>query len=386
MQRLSVLTVLAALALASGCATPWQKIQTKHVTLYTDMEPGYEEVLRSLEQGHAILASSFFSNAQLPQRVEVLFIDDVPFTSLFGTYRDGVALEKAPGSSGIGSDGLLVLRPMTAGRESEVSTGAGYVSHDQSTGTLSDTKGANITKDNGIAGSGISTNDRRSADANAAGRAAFEMLAHAYLQKAMPNAPLWFREAFANYVREARYNVAGDMSVACFGYVPKLAQNTVLLEPGKLWSASWDQYGSEYRSWLPFSGQMFIDYVISGDGGAHRDKLGTFVTALAEGKDAPATLNASFGWNDDALFTKLKEHVQNVKQLAGKTQARGDCPLGFRVTSSEMPDSSEPQKTEADQQKIQALMSALESVPDREGYQEYYPADVLERKPSGKKR
>jgi hypothetical protein len=130
---------------------------------------------------------------------------------------------------------------------------------------------------------------------------------------------------------------------------------------------------------------MFLDYVLHGDGGAYRDKLGPFVTALAEGKPADQVVTASFGWNDAALSTKLKDHVQTVKQLAGNAQARGACPLGFRVVSTEAPDTAEPRKAEADQQAIQALMSAIESLPERDGYQEYYPIDVIER-PRKKKR
>lgn len=383
MQRLAVYTALGALAVASGCATPWQKIQTKHVTLYTDSEFGHEEVLRSLEQGRAMLASSFFANTPLPDRVDVLFVDDVPFNSLMGPLRSGAALAKAPGSSGIGVDGLLILRPLISGSTAEVNYNASS-SFMANAGQGGLRQQNNITGDGGIAGSGISANDRRTAEGNVAGRTAVEMLAHLFLQKGMPNAPLWFREGFANYARQARYNMAGGNAIACFGFTPIVKGTDVLLDPDKLWGATWELYGGEYRSWLPYSGQMTVDYMIHGDNGAYRDKLGPFVTVIAEGKASPEALNASFGWNDAAFGTKLKEHVQAVKQLNGNTQARGPCPLGFRVAANELPDTSPPQKSDADAQKIAELIAAIEKLPEREGYQEYYPIEVIDR--AGKKR
>jgi hypothetical protein len=371
MQRLSLSVALAALALASGCATPWQTIETKHFRLYTDSDFGYEETLRSLENGHAILASSFFSNTELPRKVDVLFIDDVPFNSMMGAYRTGAALAKAPGATGIGDDGLLILRPNATSLGSNVpQQGTLYQDPVQ--------RAQNPT----FTGAG---QDRRP-DTNAAGRAAIEMLTHIYLQKAMPNAPLWFHEGLARYFREARYNVAGNDAIACLGFTPIVAVGEVLLEPDKLWSATWEQYGSEYRSWLPYTGQMFVDYVLHGSSGAYRDKLGPLVTVLAEGKPSADAVQTSLGWNDASLSPKLKEHAQDVQQLAGKSQARGGCPIGFRISSAEMPDTGQPAKSEADQQKIQALIAAIENLPERDGYQPYYPLDVIERAGKGKKK
>lgn len=380
------LFAFAAASLAAGCATPWQKIQTKHVTLYTDSDFGHEEVLRSLENGHAMLASSFLSNTHLPERIDVLFMDDVPFQGLMGAYRKGVALAKAPGSTGIGTDGLLILRPMAAGRSSEVDVNAASAFTSSGQGGIRQQN--RITSESGgIAGSGVSVRDARAVEGNLAGRAAVEMLAHLYLQRAMPNAPLWFHEGFAAYVRDGRFNQAGNQAVACFGYPPTLSGTDVLMEPEKVWNATWDQYGGEYRSWLPYSGQILLDYIIQGEGGANRDKLGVFVTGLGEGKAAPEALNASFGWNSDGLSAKLKEHVQAVQQQQGKSQSRGGCPLMFPVAGSDAPDTAEPQKSDAAEESINALIAAIETLPDRDGYQPYYPQELIERagKP-GKKR
>jgi hypothetical protein len=331
-QRSKMVILGGALALAAGCAhgqignpEGWSLMQSKHFNVYLGAPRHATAALAGLEYAYAGLSSSFFRGTELP-KTDVLFLEEDEFSSVVGFLRHWVALAKLPSTATtIGADGLLIMR------------------------------------DTG--------NDHAGAQA----------LAHLFIEKKFPHAALWFHEGFASYVRTVEYHGSGgNVSAACFG-VPSGKQDT-LLPLEKVANMSWEDYdGDEARSWYSFTNRTLIDYILHGDEGKNREKIGPFVNAMAAGDPLPTCLKTIFpGVSLAALDKKLGEHAADVNyHLQNATKWRGLCPLPFQILPDHQADQGERKISPASAADIKAVLDAIKKLPKLDGYPPWYPPDVI---------
>jgi hypothetical protein len=326
-----VVGLLAAAAISGGCATAsfesgegFKLVRSKHFNVYTTPGTRPEAVMNSLEFGYATLASSFFRSVETGP-IDTLLLDDAEFKGVMGYERSGAALSSVPGGGKIGAGGLIVIQ-----------------------------------------------NDPGSDAHN-------EMLAHVFLHKYIPNAPLWFHEGFAAYVRTVEYKEGGGERMACFGKPGGEPKTYVPLK--ELVTISWDKYSAETKDWFKHTARSLIDYVRHGEQEKNAPQLGALVDGIKNGRDGAELLGGLLeGLNLEQLSTKVVEHGNSVAHLSKSgSQARGLCPWPFPVLPDKAPDVADERASEpAPAGDVKAMLDGLRKLPGREnGYAPWYPADVV---------
>jgi hypothetical protein len=330
-QRSMVWIFAGAMTLAVGCASGgignpegWSLMQSQHFNVYAGAPRHATQALAELEYAHSAFQSSFFRGVDLP-KTDVLFLEESDFQSLVGFLREEMVLAKLPSqATKVGADGLIIIR--------------------------------DTTTDHGI------------------NRA----MAHLFIAKKFPNAPLWFHEGFASYARTVQYKRGDGQAAACFG-TPSGKPDT-LIPLDKLAGMSWDDYdGDEARSWYEYTGRTLFDYILHGDEGKNKERIGPLVGAMADGKPLSAAVNAAFpGTSLAAMDKKLGEHNADVVyHLDNATKIRGLCPIPFKVPDDQFADQSERKISPAPAADVKAVLDALKKLPRLEGYPSWYPAEVV---------
>jgi hypothetical protein len=324
--------VLALGAVSVGCAhtgvnSPegWNQVQTKHFTLYTSTSQLYSETLNGLEYHYATLSGGFFKADM--GKVDVVFLESGDFVELFGTKRGSAALARVPGTQAVGKDGLLVVK------ESQSDDGSG------------------------------------------------EGLAHIFMHRSFPKAPLWYHEGFAAYVRSMQYREGNGQRMACFGK-PQGDEFTVV-PISKLISMSWDEYdGPEARGWFKHTGRTLFDFIFHAEGGKRIEAFNAVVTGVEAGQSGEEIFKAAFRDLDAAALEKrLGEHRTDVQREAStQAQVRGMCPIGFAIPADKAPDISERKLEDVPADKIRPLLEGLKRLPLRsDGYPSWYPEEIVAR-------
>lgn len=322
------IAVAALCSVAFGCAhggvgsvEGWSAVRSRHFTIYTDRPRDVELVVRDLELAHSAIGGAFFKTVDLPN-VEVLVLAPEAFGELLGFRRNSVTLPRAPGASGLGQSGLLVME-----------------------------------------------NDE-------GGVSASEALGHLFIAKSFPTAPLWFHEGFASYMSTVIYREGDKGHVACFGLLPD--ERETLLPVEKLLSIDWHQYdGDQARSWYRYSARVLIDYILHGGDGKNAARMRPLIEALAAGKSGRDSFDAAFpSVSLPFLDRKLAEHAADLSS-AGVANKRGLCPLPAKLPAEHHLDNSTPREAAAPTDKLRQLLDALLKLPRRDGYPRWYPAEVL---------
>ena len=309
---------VVALSLAIGCGGSFTEMKTKHFIAYSTKPRDHRLSLLRLEFAYAALSSSFFPKTE-PAPVEVLFLDNGSFTGLLGLRRRAASLARVPGGGAIGKGGLIVLREEDTGRLEA------------------------------------------------------EMLAHQFLHEAMPQAPLWLHVSLASYLRTLEYREAeGGQGIACFGRQQGLEGQIPLKE---LFSTDWDQYDEGPRRWYDDTARMLMDFIVHGDKGSHFSKLPSILTAAGQGVDGPTILAQAFpGMSLAALNTRVTDFRRNQGEQMERDLM---CPLPVPIKPGKEPDEGDPRERPAPPEAIEALRTALERLPRREGFPAWFPPEKI---------
>jgi len=350
--RATVVALCLFVTLGSGCATyqGWSAVNTDHFTVYTAGTSNHEDVIRALENGYSGFASSplFKGAAAGVGKVEVVFLDDPDFFELMGNRRWGAAIAKMPGDGKIGKNGALVLRPYTLR-----------------------TMGTDLSLESSLKETG-------DAESNTGGRAALEMLAHLFIHKAFPKAPLWFHEGLSAYLStmELRGDTTGQV-ISCLGYV---RYPSAYLGLTKMREITFNQVATpEVRGFFRATAYTFIDYILHGDNNAHRGKMGALLGGIAAGDSSQAIIESTFsGTPLDVLDESVKSHRNNIMAAwSTPTKARDLCPIGFPVPAEWKPaDVITQTKVDADPADIEAVFRALKALPALDEFPPYFPPEV----------
>lgn len=341
MSRLPALISLAALlalptscgSLGGGSPSGWYVVKSKRFVTYTSSLRNHDEAMRMLELQYAALSSSFFKKDI--GAIEVLFLEQIEFRELLGERREFAVVPSLPGAQrqgpgqgqGIGQRGLIVMS-----RQGEWQ------------------------------------------------RDVTEALAHLFIHRTIPSAPLWFHEGFAGYSRMAELREHNDKRVACFGKPGFTGPVPVVVPVERTLDASWDDYdGDDGRLWYKNSARMLIDFALHGEGGKHAPAVGRMVGGFLQGKSSREIMADAFpGMDFGELTRRLKEHMADVVNNTAP-RPRGDCPRPFVVPPEKAPDVEDHLRTAADAADIKAALAALKRLPRREGFPPWFPPEIVER-------
>ncbi len=319
--------LLPFLVIAAGCAhggigsaEGWSVVTSRNFAVYARTARETQLLVRDLELAHSTIGATFFKNVSLP-RIDVLVFSPETFEQTMGFLRGAVALASGPGGGGsIGKDGLLITM---------------------------DDKGHPLVS---------------------------EALAHLYIHKSFPDAPLWFHEGFAAYVRTVQYRYGDGNQVACFGVLPR--EKEPVLPVRKLVEVSWDAYdGPEARNWYRFTSRLIIDYILHGAEGKNTSRFRPLVEAVEGGQPPLGAIEAAFpSVSLDVLDRKLAEHAADLAyQVGSESPRRGLCPLPARIPPERAVDEGQPTVTPAPAGALAALFQAVLKLPRRDGYPPWYP-------------
>jgi hypothetical protein len=335
---LSFAVVLVALAAAActhtgvNSAEGWNVVKTRHFTMYTATAQRHDWTLNGLEFHHAAFSGSFFSGAEM-SNIDVLFVEEDDFLDLMGNRRQAAALARVPGNGKIGKDGLIIVKPHSGNNQAY----------------------------------------------NA------EALSHIFIHRMLPQAPLWFHEGFAAYLKAADYRETGGTRVACFGR-PGVSDVT-FIPLDKFFSLNWDEYdGGEARSWYKHTGRMLIDLILHGDNGQHRGALDLLLNGFSRGATTPELMKAAFpNHTPQTLAKRVVDHGTDVlTQAQQNPNVRGICPLPFKVSEEHAPDISDRAMNPAEAADIRVLLDGIKRLPLREdGYPMWFPEEIIVRSEAG---
>jgi hypothetical protein len=286
--------------------------------------------------------------------VDAVWLKDEPgsATRFFGPLDDpqsGWTLETMPSDGKIGREGLIVLE-----RKDEL------VPNDRGTFTM------HSTRDEGLAKT---------------------QMAHLFIMKAVPMAPLWLQVGLARYMSRFRIHYKGDSAVACFGSVVfdepirpgGGGGRRVLISLNELFNTDWYGYDRKKRYWYEYTAYALVHFLVHGDRGFNKTRFPILLQAIRDGKTTEEALATAYPqilpaeWDD-----RLEEYVHPKHGPAMIAENR-NIPQGMCLPVPPVRLSEEkPKKTPADAYEIEVMLDDLRRVDPFRRHSQWMPHDVVE--------
>jgi hypothetical protein len=328
-----------------GCGGGWAASRSDHVTVYTEARLEHEFIQEWLELSHDAYRA-FFPGVD-PGRVDAVWLKNEPgsgsrFFGLFDDPRAGWTLEGLPRSTRIGRGGLIVLE------------------------RLDD---AHATRDEGVA--------RR-------------QMAHLFVMRAVPAAPLWLQVGLSRYLAKFRIHRQGDKWLACFGGAAFDEPPEINLVPGarsghrvsaplqELLATDWYDYDRRLRYWYEYTAYALVHYLIHGAPG-HAARFRVLLQALNRGAGTEEALALAYpDVLDDEWDEKLTAHVRppmGAAFLAATPEViQGLCyPVPAAAHAADR-----PRRLATDATEIQTLLDDLEQVDIFRRHAAWLPRDIVD--------
>jgi hypothetical protein len=357
--------VILALAGCAGRYRGWVASASDNVTVYTEARIEHELMQEWLELSHAAYRA-FFPEVSTG-RVDAVWLKDEPGsgTRVFRPNDDpraGWTLEGLPRSERIGRQGLIVLE------------------------RLDDVR---ATRDEGVAK---------------------RQMAHLFVMKAVPQAPLWLQVGLSRYLAKFRIHrpsgSAGgqgdqggggaggqqkDSWLACFGGAAFDEPPEINLVPGarsgrrvstpldEVLGADWYEYDGHLRYWYEYTAYALVHYLIHGEGGSHQSRFPVLLRALRQGKSSEEALAIAYPHIlPDEWEERLATHVRppmGAAWLAATPQiVQGLC---LPIPPAERA-SAKPRRLPADPAEVQTLLEDLEQVEIFRRHSAWFPRDIVD--------
>jgi hypothetical protein len=358
---MSALRVAILTCIAAGCASTrnyggWNENHTRNVTVYTDATLEHIYMQEWLERSYRAY-QAFFPGLKVGD-AKVVWLRNEPglLTRIFSPFDDppsGWTLETVPSGSRIGRDGLIVLER----RDEMVPSGDSFRM--------------------------ISTRDETLAK---------KQMAHLFIMRAVPLAPLWLQVGLGRYMSKFRVHYRGDYYVACFGSpvfdepIRMLAEGRaagdgrrVSISVDELFNTDWYRYDGRLRYWYEHTAYAMVHYLIHGERGFNGTRFSQFLQALREGRDTEEALALAYPhilpneW-DEKLMIHMRP-LNSRAMLAENPQLKqGLC---MRIPTEHDAD-FKPSKRTADPREIQVLLEDLERVEPFRRHGGWMPTDIVE--------
>jgi hypothetical protein len=341
--RRAALLVLVSL---SGCGARWVAATSPHVVVYTEARREHEFIQEWLELSF-LAYRAFFPEVAMPT-VDAVWLKDEPgsATRIFRPNDDpraGWTLEGLPSQQRIGRGGLIVLE-----RTSDVQA----------------------IRDEGVAK---------------------RQMAHLFVMRAVPTAPLWLQVGLARYLAKFRVHHDGGHWQACFGGAAFDEPPEINLEPGarsgrrvttgldELFRTDWYEYDGSRRYWYEYTAYALVHYLLHGGSGWHRTRFPLFVQALRHGHTAADALALAY---PDVLADEWEERLlAHVRPPMGPAflASLPELPQGtcFPVPDAARAD-ERPRRLPVARAEIQALLDDLARVDIFRRHAAWLPRDVVD--------
>jgi hypothetical protein len=359
---------LVMASLATACASGnrhgnWSVNRSRHVALYTDAKLEHEYIQQWLELSHAAF-QPFFPGVETGT-VDAVWLKVEPgtLTRFYAPWDDpraGWTLETLPSGGRIGKNGLIVLERDLEHR------GMSFVG----------VRNENLAK---------------------------EQMAHLFIMKAVPMAPLWVQVGLGRYLHKFRIHYQGDSWMACFGgdvfdepMVPVPADvratrdmpatvgvmagggRRVNLGIGRILHADWYAYDGSSRRWFEYTAYALIHYLIHGEKGFHRSRFPIFLQALRDGRSSEEALQLGYPHVlDDEWDDRLDAHVRPNEGRSRKAQTptipQGLC---YRIPPARHAE-KKPRREKASAAEIELLLGDLERVDPFRRFAGWWPQEIV---------
>jgi hypothetical protein len=370
---------LVSLALAFGsCArtryADWGVSRSRNVAVYTDAKLEHEFIQEWLELSHAAL-QAFFPTVRTGT-VDVVWLKNQPgggtrFYRPWDDPRSGWTLQTLPSISDgrIGRDGLIVLERAQASAPGQLH--------------FTPIRDETLAK---------------------------EQMAHLFIMKAAPSAPLWLQVGLGRYLQKYRIHYRGNFWLACFGspvfdepsWVGMTAGaadrpgarpgstgdgRRVTLPVGEVLEADWYEYDGRQRRWYEYTAYGLVHYLIHGENGWHRGRFPLLLDAFRAGKDSAEALAVAYPhilpdeW-DERLSAHVRPPRGRALHAATPEIAQGLC---FQIPPAHHAD-KKPRREKANERDIQVLMTDLQQVDPFRRHSGWWPQDIVDAEASKRKR
>ena len=356
MRKLAIVVmVLSVGACAHRRPRGWVVSQTKNVSLYTDAWIEHEFMQEWLELSHAAYAA-LFPDVKTG-KVDAVWLKNsgTRFYSPLDDPASGWTLERMPTGSGpIGREGLIVLE-----RRDEI-----------------------------VAGSGPTGFTMRSVRDEAWAKS---QMAHLFLMKSVPRAPLWLQVGLARYMSRFRIHYRGNDWLACFGSVvfdePIRATEHPTVRSGRrvtipmdqLTGSGWYEYERKRRYWYEYTAYALVHYLIHGERGFNKTRFAILLDAFRAGKSTEDALALAYPhilpaeWDeriDDHVHPKPGRALLAEKQYV----AQGLC---FGIPPAKAAE-EKPRRVPADPRAVEVMLDDLDRVDPFHRHSSWMPQDIVE--------
>jgi hypothetical protein len=191
-------------------------------------------------------------------------------------------------------------------------------------------------------------------------------VAHHFIDRAMPGAPLWFQEGFAEYLTFFRSSPSAS-NVVCFGLIQPGREKMVVVPVKDLLAVTWKDYNETSAPWIAPSALALIDYLLHGEGGRWRPRFRGLLQALAARQPTETAFETAYpGLPLASLDARLRDHVQTVRP------PNELCPLPV-VVGPRVDPVTPPSEAPVSEEGIRGLFEAIERLPVRRGFADFIP-------------
>ena len=309
---------LAALVLSAGCThmpwnpyRGWRAWKTNNVTVYADTVTAPSLTLEQMEDAYVILEGTFFRGIDVPpvEVIEVRPADDSPFEDASNHKKQDVAL---PHLAVAGGRRWVVLASGDSDRWQQT-----------------------------------------------------HLLAHHFIEAAVPGAPMWFHEGLALYFMGFTPSQSRP-GVICFG-LRRPGRFPGVSEPiDALFATSWSDFNGAATSHMPFTAWGLIDYLLHGRDRTLVPDFRLLMSARAAKQAGRDALTAAYPADVVAnIEPDMRGHVRRVEEP-------NLCPLPLPIAAPRRPRMG-PSVSPVPEATMQALFEAMNALPSRHGYADYFP-------------
>jgi hypothetical protein len=347
-----VLTLTLQACAHGGPPDGWNKSRTRNVVVYTDAWIEHEFMQEWLELSH-MAYHALFPDVKTGTVDAVWLREEPGGLRVYHPLDDpqaGWTLETMPSGGQIGREGLIVLQ-----RRDDYGAGP-----------------------NGFAMRSVRDESL-----------AKSQMAHLFIMKKVPNAPLWLQVGLARYMSKFRVHDRGKpQGLACFGSVvfdePIRAGGgrsgrRVTVDIAELTTTDWYGYDRSRRRWYEYTAYALVHYLMHGERGFNKDRFPLLLDALRKGQSTADALATAYPhvlpeeWDDRIdLYVRPSEGKAHIAE--NQFIPQGACFKIPPLSESER----KPERTPADPYEVEVMLDDLRRVDPFRRHSSWFPRDVVE--------
>lgn len=294
----------------------WKAYKTANVTVYADTVGEPSLTLQYMEEAYQAFEGTFFTGFDIPpvEVIEMREASDSPFLNSAGEKKFNVAM-------------LKLARPDGSARPLLMVSG-------------------------------------QSERLNQA-----HVLAHHFIEQAVPKAPVWFHEGLAQYL-SVWGGLARRPDVVCYGQL-RPGRMRLLLEPlGTIFNTSWRNYNDVHPEAVLLTAWGLMDYLLHARRPAPITEFRFLIKELRSGKNAWDALKSAYG--GPATEALMKNLETDMRAHLHRTEEVNICPLPHPALPARRR-REVPVVSDVPEETMRALFTAIEALSPREGYADFYP-------------